>query len=191
MAITLLGNWKSGKAFDLHTVSSSHLGMDQYGHDRFDNTRSEMGQLVYELKYHFSREAIPRIVEMLDGIGGIEGFDCLVPIPTTKKNRPVKAVELIAEALGKRRRVKVFSELLLNGGDEELKGTSDPIERNDRLRSALSLSGIPDVSGLKILLIDDLYRSGSTLSVATDLLYSQGKASSVSVLTMTKTRSNR
>ena len=44
---------------------------------------------------------------------------------------------------------------------------------------------------IKILLVDDLYRSGTTLRVATDLLKTTGKAEKVSVLTMTKTRSNR
>ena len=50
MAFTLEGNWKSGKAYDLHTVSSTHLGTDEFGHDRFENKRSEMGELVFQFK---------------------------------------------------------------------------------------------------------------------------------------------
>lgn len=191
MAITLEGNWRSGKAFDLHTVSSTHLGVDEYGHDRFENTRSEMGELVYQLKYRSDRSAAQKIAELLDGIKGIEGFDYLVPIPPTKKNRPFRPVEVIAEALGARRGVKVLPDLLINDGDEELKGISDPVERNERLKKAMRLNAKADIAGKKLLLVDDLYRSGSTLTVATDLLYREGKAETVSVLTMTKTRSNR
>ena len=191
MVVTLEGNWKSGKAYDLHTVASTHLGVDEYGHDRFDNTRSEMGELVYRLKYKSDTSALPKIVALLDNIKGIENFDCIAPIPPTKKNRPLRPVELIAVALGERRGVKVSPNLLTNDGDEELKGITDPVARDELLEKALKLSGNKDVAGKKILLVDDLYRSGSTLRIATDLLYRQGKAAVVSVLTMTKTRSNR
>lgn len=191
MVITLQGNWKTGKAFDLHTVSSAHLGVDESGHDRFDNTRSEMGELVYQLKYKMDKTAVPKIVGLLDGINGIENFDYLVPIPPTNRGRPIRPVELIAQVLGERRGVKVLSDFLINAGDEELKNVSDPVARIEMLRKAMRLSKNVNVMGKKILLIDDLYRSGSTLSVATDLLYREGKAAAVSVLTMTRTRSNR
>ncbi|MSO71645.1 MAG: hypothetical protein EXQ88_06505 [Alphaproteobacteria bacterium] len=85
MAITLEGNWKSGKAYDLHTVASTHLGVDQFGHDRFENTRSEMGELVYQLKYKCEKSAVEKIVSLLDSIGGIKSFNYILPIPPTKK----------------------------------------------------------------------------------------------------------
>ncbi len=81
--------------------------------------------------------------------------------------------------------------LVKKPGGAELKNVDDPIERQKLLRDSITISEARDISGLKLLLVDDLYRSGATLSVATDLLLKQGKASSVSVLTMTKTRSNR
>jgi competence protein ComFC len=192
MAITLDGNWKSGKAYDLHTTSSTHLGTDEFGHDRFDNTRSEMGELLYQLKYKQDKSAVEKIVALLDGIGGIENFDFIIPIPPTNKNRPIQPVELIAVTLGKKRGVTVVTDALSNEGTEELKGITDPIARNELLEAALKLNNPGSkYSGKKVLLIDDLYRSGSTLRVTTDLLYKQGKAEQVSVLTMTKTRSNR
>lgn len=191
MAYDLRGNWKVGKAYDLHTVSSSYLGVDEFGHDRFENTRSEMGELVYSLKYKGDQAVIPRIVSLLDAIGGIEKFDFLIPVPPTNKNRKFQPVELIADALGARRNVKVLKNYLRNEGDSELKGITDPVARNELLQKALQLTAHGDVVGKKVLLIDDLYRSGSTLHFATELLLREGKASSVWVLTMTKTRSNR
>lgn len=191
MVITLEGNWLSGKAYDLHTVASTYLGVDEFGHDRFDNKRSEMGELVYQLKYKADKSVLPKIVELIDGIKGIEGFDFLVPIPPTNKKRPFQPVELIAEALGQKRKVSVLTDLLDNSGDEELKGVTDPVARNEMLQKALQLKDGNRVTGKKVLLVDDLYRSGSTLRIATDLLYIEGKAANVCVLTMTKTRSNR
>jgi len=190
MVLTLEGNWKSGKAYDLHTVSSTHLGVDEFGHDRFDSKRSEMGELVYQLKYKADQNTVEKIVTLLDGIGGIEKFDYLIPIPPTKKNRPIKPVELITTALSRRRGVAVL-DCLTNSGNEELKGVTDPLARIDLLKDALDLTSREQLVGKKVLLVDDLYRSGSTLRVATDLLYGLGKTAQVSVLTMTKTRSNR
>lgn len=192
MVITLEGNWTSGKAYDLHTVSSTHLGTDEFGNDRFDNKRSEMGELVYQLKYRSDTSSVDKIVALLDGIGNIESFDFIVPIPPTNKSRPIKVVELIAVALGKRRNVPVVVDALSNDGSSELKEITDPVARNELLEAALKLKSLGNkFEGKKVLLVDDLYRSGSTLHVATDLLYKQGKAGQVSVLTMTKTRSNR
>lgn len=191
MVITLEGNWQSGKAFDLHTVSSTYLGVDSYGHDQFDTVRSAMGTLVHRLKYLSDKSALGEIVGLLDTIGGIEKFDCLVPIPPTNKKRPFQPVELITAALGERRKVKVWLDLLTNDGDAELKGISDPVERVEKLKAAIKMAAGADVAGMNILLVDDLYRSGTTLRVATDLLSGTGGAASVCVLTMTKTRSNR
>ena len=43
----------------------------------------------------------------------------------------------------------------------------------------------------KILLFDDLYRSGATMNAITTVLYEQGKAAAVFALTITRTRSNQ
>jgi predicted amidophosphoribosyltransferase len=55
----------------------------------------------------------------------------------------------------------------------------------------MTLTQKTDLSEKKILLIDDLFDTGSTLSVATEVLYAAGNAKTVCVLTLTKTRSNR
>ena len=97
----------------------------------------------------------------------------------------------IAEALGQRHAVKVLPDLLRKKrSGPQLKNVDDPDERRKLLRESMILSDKHDISGLKILLVDDLYRSGATLSIATELLLNGG-AGDVCVLTMTKTRSRR
>lgn len=191
MVFVVNGNWRLGKAFDLHTVASTHLGIDEYGHDRFENVRSEMGELVYQLKYKQDKSVLNKIVNLLDGISGIEKFDYLIPIPATNKTRKIQPVEAIAVALGQHRSVAVLTDALLNDGKEELKSVSDPVMRNELLKESITIYKPERLVGKKVLLIDDLYRSGSTLTVATELLLKMGKAEQVCVLTMTKTRNNR
>ncbi len=189
MSIEIVGNWKKGFAFDVHTLASTYLGVDEFGHDKYENTRSEMGELVYKLKYVGDETTISKIVDLLDKIKGIESMDFIVPIPATKKRRPIQPVLEIANKLGRRKGVTVLDKLLIkHTGEQELKNITDIEERQAILKKSLTLSKEHDISGINILLVDDLYRSGATLSAATDILYEVGKVKDVYVLTMTKTR---
>lgn len=42
---------------------------------------------------------------------------------------------------------------------------------------------------MKILLFDDLYRSGATMNAITEVLYDEGYADDIYALTITRTRS--
>ena len=192
MKYRLEGKWKKGLAFDIHTIASDYLGPDEYGHDKWDTTRSEMGELVYRLKYRGDKSAIEKIVDLLKGIGGIEKFDAIIPVPSTKRGRAFQPVDEIAKALGAQRDVEVLVGFLeRKAGGKELKEASDPDKRKNLLEGTIVVASDKDISGKKVLLIDDLYRSGATLNVATDILYEKANVDSVSVLTMTKTRSKR
>lgn len=193
MTIQLEGNWDSGLAYDIHTLASTYLGPDEYGHDQFDTTYTEMGGLINTLKYKHEKSVIPKIVSLLEKIKGIEEFDFIIPIPSTKKSRTFQPVDEIALALGKSKGVEVLTGFLQKRtGGTELKGVDDPEERKKLLKDAIYISPKNrDISGCAILLVDDLFRSGSTLAVATDILCQEAKADKVCVLTMTKTRSKR
>ena len=46
----LEGSWDLRYALHKHTLSSLYLGDDEYGHAQFDTTRSEPGEVLYQLK---------------------------------------------------------------------------------------------------------------------------------------------
>ena len=54
--IRLVGNWTEGYSMDVHTIRSIYLGVDEYGHSKYDTTRSEIGELLYQLKYKYKEE---------------------------------------------------------------------------------------------------------------------------------------
>lgn len=192
MTIEIDGNWRKGQAFDVHTLSSTYIGPDEFGHDRYDSTRSEMGELVYHLKYKQDKSKLAEIVKLLDKMKGIERFDYIIPIPPTDRARAFQPVNEIALALGKHRGVKVLTDFLAKkAGGPQIKNVTDPEERMRLLRESMHIEATYSIAGKSVLLIDDLYRGGSTLKVATELLLGQAKASDVCVLTMTKTRSTR
>ena len=126
---------------------------------------------------------------MLDPIKGIETFDAIIPVPSSKP-RAAQPVDAIADALGKHRGVRVLKGYLTKKG-AEIKGVDDPDKRAKLLEGQISIAGTSDIAGRKVLLLDDVYRSGATLNVCCGILKAQAKVGDVCVLTMTKTRVNR
>ena len=57
------GVWKEGFALDVHTLASDYLGDDEFGRPTFRTTRTELGELLYRLKYQRDASAVDGIVE--------------------------------------------------------------------------------------------------------------------------------
>jgi predicted amidophosphoribosyltransferase len=192
MTIELKGNWKRGFAYDVHTLDSVYMGVDEHGHDSWQTTRSEMGELLYRLKYQGDASVIGQIVDKLGKYKGLETMDAIIPVPSTNKQRKIQPVLAIAKALASRINLPVLDNVLgKKTGGQELKNVDDPQERQALLKTSLILHPQANLTGKNILLLDDLFRSGATLTVATDILYQQANVKNVFVLVMTKTRSKR
>lgn len=190
--IEITGNWHEGFAYDLHTLSSEFIGYDEYGHPQFDTTYSEMGKLVHQLKYRGEKAATKKIVDLLGIPKIVETSDLIIPAPSSNKIRKYQPVDEIALVLGRRAGIQVLIGALEKKADgKQLKDISSPEERIQELRKKIFLTSTSNITGKRGLLLDDLFRSGATLHVSTEILYNQGQAEQVSVLTMTKTRRNR
>lgn len=149
-----------------------------------------MGALLNQLKYHGKHENLQAIVDLLcKEIKGKDSFDLIIPIPASKY-RSFQPVYALAEKISNKFAVPYLQALTKNATDE-LKAIDEFEKRMQVLQQGMSLVVSEDlISGKSILLVDDLYRSGSTLQVATSLLIGAG-CNTVSLLTMTKTRTKR
>ena len=193
MAIKIDGNWKKGFSLDLHTESSEFLGVDPSGHDRFKTKRTEVGELVYLLKYQSDLSVLPEIASaVLKRLRGVEKMDYLVAVPPSNIARPHQPVFLVGQELEKATKVPFLKDAILKSKPTpQLKSITDPDERERVLADAFTINMNYDLSGCRVLVIDDLYRSGATLRAVTSVLCGAGKVADVFVLTLTKTRSNR
>ena len=72
----------------------------------------------------------------------------------------------------------------------QLKNITDPEEREEHVRGLYAVDPA-QTRDRKLLLFDDLFRSGTTMNAITDVLMDPGKAEVVRALTITKTRSNQ
>ena len=61
------GPWKNGYTLDEHTISSVPIGYDEYGHTLFDTKRSDIGELLYRLKYRGDRSQIAPLAKAAQG----------------------------------------------------------------------------------------------------------------------------
>ena len=92
----ILGKWREGFSLDLHTLSSTFIGHDEFGHPRFDTQRSEFGELLYKLKNKSDETTIPEIVVAVETLmkAWNPTVDILVPVPpsTDRAVQPVRVL---------------------------------------------------------------------------------------------------
>jgi predicted amidophosphoribosyltransferase len=71
---------------------------------------------------------------------------------------------------------------------QQLKNVFDYKQRKSALENVFAVEK-KETSGRRILLFDDLYRSGATLNTIAEKLTKEGDAKAIFVLTLTRTRS--
>lgn len=184
------GRWRAGYVLDYHTVSSTYLGDDEYGHAMFDTKRSEVGELLYRLKYRSDKSALGELVEIAARFvrEWNPGVTVLIPVPPSRV-RAEQPIYLIAERLGTSIGIPVDRDCVTRVKETpELKNVYDYDERMRLLDGAHKIEAAV-VKGQKILLFDDLYRSGATMNAITTALYDEGDVVDVYALALTRTRS--
>lgn len=204
------GPWKEGLVLDRHIETSIYMGETEYGYPDFDNTRSELGDFIYDIKYDNSiiseiqssnkEERQKKIKELYENFKSItedsisnfirdKDIDYIVGAPSSKPRR-LQPVHVICVFMNKMTGIsylknalnKTTSTLSKNMSQQEKKTIDSSIAINDieMLESELN--------NKNILIVDDLYETGSTLSACTNRLLGVKGINNIYVLAMTKTR---
>jgi competence protein ComFC len=186
---TLHGNWKIGWALDLHTVKSIPLE-----NGRFNTIRTKIGSALYHLKYRQDYSQIDVLknaaIEFMHTRLVTPYIDAIIPTPASI-GREIQPVNTIAEKIGETLNIPVDTDFLLKTRNtHQLKAVEDPSEREKMLLNAFDVADLR-YQQKKVLLFDDLFRSGSTLKEITKMLYEKGKVQNVYVVTLTKARSKK
>jgi len=172
----LKGNWQAGFALDFH---SSFTGADW--------NRSGIGDLVYRLKYESDASVLPKLIEQTRALFAahpeMNEFDLIVPVPssTPRAFSPVhEFCKALASALNKPMQMFVVK----TRQTKPQKEMHTLPQKRDNVAGAFAVNH--DITGKRILLVDDLFDSGATLEEITRLLLAH-HAARVNVLTFTKT----
>jgi predicted amidophosphoribosyltransferase len=189
--IRIPGRWRQGFALDYHTFGSTYLGDDEFGHPIFDTQRTEIGELLYRLKYRSDMSVVEDIA--FTGSNFVAswnpGIDIIIPVPPSRSQRSNQPVSVLAEAISRLLNIpNAIDAVIRIKGIPELKNIYDYDERLRLMQGAHEITK-SIVANQRILLFDDLFRSGATMNAITVELYYHGQAAEVFALAITRTRS--
>lgn len=190
----LEGKWKEGYALDLHTTSSTPIGVNAKGIQIFETVRPEIAEHLYQLKYRSDKSKINIIArEAVNFLNTKTHWQIhkIIPVPPSDKNRNFQPVIELAKAIGNICNLSVDLQSVKKIKDTPQTKREDDLQvRKDFLKDAFHIEkGI--LIGKNILLFDDLFRSGETMNAVSNIVVNKGNASNIYVLTITKTRSRK
>lgn len=191
------GRWRIGVSLDWHTLSSEFLGYDDQGRPQFDTKRSDIGELLYRLKYASDLQVVEDIadtaasyVRQLLPAPFKFAPTLVVPVPPSR-HRVRQPVFELASAIAQRLGISVAMDAVVRKAPiPELKEIQDYTQRLDLLRDVHGVDS-SKTSGASVLLIDDLFRSGASLNSVANALVDMGGVRDLCALTITRTRSNK
>jgi competence protein ComFC len=155
-------------------------------HMQFETTRSTLGELVYQLKYRngplndIVDTAVAFVNEQWNGV-----IECVVPPPPSLHRTKQPAV-LIASGIAAALGVPALAAAVIKAtATAQMKNV--PMHERAPLLSAAIQAGTDAVQGRRVLLVDDLWETGSTLRRVAEVLGQMG-ATEVRALVMTRTK---
>ena len=184
----IVGTWDAGYVLDKHTISSTMIGYNEFGHPEFDTQRSPLGELVYKLKYKGDNAALPAIVETMAKFIASWNIkpDVIVPLPASKQRAFQPMIEITTQ-LGAALQIPVnASSLKKTATTSQMKDIGNYADRVKALEAVL-VAG-KEFKGKTVLLVDDLFQSGATMNVAARIIREQGEAKTIYALALTRTR---
>ncbi|QDL35837.1 ComF family protein [Serratia liquefaciens] len=184
----ILGNWDRGVVLDKHSKFSVVTGKNQWGHNIYDTTRTEVGEAVYQLKYKSDWNQVKPLAQclydqvypMFDKVGFI--------LPMAASNVRVRQpVTEVAQALAKLANIPCFDGLLLKAaGGVSLKNLDTKEEKVAAIGDSFSVSPIITNEGCwNVLVIDDLYHTGASMEAACAALRGYNKIDKIYVAALT------
>ena len=137
----LLGPWQEGYVLDVHTTSSTLIGYDEFGHERFETVRTPLGEALYKLKYKSDLTVLEplanTVADFLVTKGIHQKISLLTIVPPTNTRRRFQPNIELAKLVGMTLHVPVYLDYILKAKDiSQLKDVFDPEKRRGILTNA-------------------------------------------------------
>jgi ComF family protein len=140
-------------------------------------------ELIHRFKYghrvHLCQPLGLLTVRALDGFRAEAAPDLIVPVPLHRKRlrqRGYNQSQLIGEVIGKQWRVPLEVGNLRRVRWTEPQTTLDAVERRSNVRGAFAVQDPRRLEGKRVLLVDDVFTTGSTIRACAEPLREAGVA---------------
>jgi predicted amidophosphoribosyltransferase len=180
-----MGPWDAGFVLDRHMVVSLPVGFDGT-RTIFDSTRTPLGEAVYRFKNKGgpADDIVDTAIAFIEKRWPVEIDTVVWPPPSRVRWR--QPAEVLGRAVAERLGVTVVPDSLIKVQLTEQVKNLPQYERAAILESAMQ-RGPGSVRDRRVLLIDDLWQTGSTMRRSATVLREMGPAS-IRALAITRTR---
>jgi len=182
------GVWELGYSLDKHTISSTPIGCNNFGHMQFNTIRSDAGEALYQLKYRSDLSQISSIAQQLNNSFGsvFSSANLIIPMPPSKV-RNCQPVIGIAREFARLKGIPCYENLLVKTGvTPQMKDIATREEKISTLTGVFTVYDVLMQGLFDVLIIDDLFDTGSSLEAATNVLRNYGKIRNIYVTTVTR-----
>ena len=185
--IKVNGLWDEGFIIDKYVESSEYIGDDVFGHPQFNTTYTTVGRLLHSMKYNGHLDTSESIAEMCIGFLNKwlsdKKVDIILPAPPTVE-REFQPVYMITEAISVRIHIPYADDVLKKTNSVPAKN----MDKNNRDMHGSIVKLKPATRKCNILLIDDLYSTGSTANECAAVLKEDPLVAKVYYLAIAKTK---
>ncbi|MBM3153230.1 MAG: hypothetical protein FJZ96_13675, partial [Chloroflexi bacterium] len=171
----LAGPWRCGWSLGFH----SHFAGSEW-------TRSGIGELAFRLKYQGDLSTLPSLVEQALALvteqPDLIRVDAVLPVPPSKV-RETDPVQAFCGALSDKIKIPMQTTLAKTRQTQAQKELKTLAQKRANVAGAFTIKG--NITGKRVLVVDDLFDSGATLEEVARLLLKKG-AACVNILTLTR-----
>ncbi|HLO31481.1 MAG TPA: RecQ family ATP-dependent DNA helicase [Anaerolineales bacterium] len=172
----LIGSWQTGWSLGFHSRITGGAW-----------SRSGVGDLTYRLKYESDTTVLPALIEhtlnLFQAHPEMRQNDLIIPVPSSTE-RKVNPVHIFCETLASRIKIPMQTCVIKTRQTQPQKEMKTLAQKRANVAGAFALCG--EIKSKRVLLVDDLFDSGTTLEEITQLLLKH-EAACINVLTLTRT----
>ncbi len=172
-----------------HIYLTKYYTTHMYLFDYQDIIRQKILQYKFQEKSYLFRCFVKIIVNDKKICGFLKNYDIIIPVPISKKRKKLRGYnqsELIAKMIAKQvDKLEYRCDILYKPKDTLPQSSLDKEKRQENIQDAYYIKNEEVVQNKKILLLDDIYTTGSTVNECSKVLKQAG-IKEIGVLTLAK-----